>query len=50
MVGAAYNYSDPQGIAKWTKAITTAYLIFVLLGEVWMQNTSQMAYWQKTAY
>ena len=42
-----YNYSDPQGIAKWTKAITTAYPNFNIVGEVWMQNTSQMAYWQK---
>jgi hypothetical protein len=34
-------------IAKWTK-ITDEYPTFNIVGEVWMQNTSQMAYWQKT--
>jgi hypothetical protein len=34
-----YNYSDPQGIAKWTKSITTAYPNFNIVGEVWMQNS-----------
>jgi glycosidase len=42
-----YNYSDPKGIAKWTKSITDEYPKFNIVGEVWMQNTSQMAYWQK---
>jgi hypothetical protein len=41
-----YNYSDPKGIAKWTKSITDEYPKFNIVGEVWMQNTSQMAYWQ----
>jgi glycosidase len=37
-----------KGIAKWTKSITDEYPTFNIVGEVWMQNTSQMAYWQKT--
>jgi len=42
-----YNYSDPQGIAKWTKSITDEYPNFNIVGEVWMQSQAQMAYWQK---
>lgn len=42
-----YNYSDPKGIAKWTKAITDEYPNFNIVGEVWMQNQAQIAYWQK---
>ena len=42
-----YNYSDPEGIAKWTKAITDEYPNFNIVGEVWMQSQAQMAYWQK---
>jgi len=36
-----------EGIAKWTKAITNEYPNFNIVGEVWMQNQAQMAYWQK---
>ncbi|WP_291102349.1 MULTISPECIES: glycoside hydrolase family 13 protein [unclassified Flavobacterium] len=42
-----FNYSDPIAIAKWTKAITDEYPNFNIVGEVWMQNQAQMAYWQK---
>jgi glycosidase len=42
-----FNYSDPEGIAKWTKAITDEYPNFNIVGEVWMQNQAQIAYWQK---
>lgn len=42
-----FNYSDPEGIAKWTKAITNEYPNFNIVGEVWMQNQAHMAYWQK---
>lgn len=42
-----YNYSDPKGIAKWTKSITDEYQNFNIVGEVWMQSQAQMAYWQK---
>ena len=42
-----FNYADPKAIAKWTKAITNEYPNFNIVGEVWMQNQAQMAYWQK---
>ena len=42
-----YSYNDKEGIAKWTKAITDEYPHFNIVGEVWMQNQAQMAYWQK---
>lgn len=42
-----YNYSDPKGIATWTKAITDEYPKFNIVGEVWMQNQAQISYWQK---
>jgi glycosidase len=42
-----YSYNDKEGIAKWTKAITDEYPHFNIVGEVWMHNQAQMAYWQK---
>jgi glycosidase len=42
-----YNYSDPAGIASWTKAITNEYPNFNIVGEIWMHDQAQMAYWQK---
>ncbi|HLA57072.1 MAG TPA: glycoside hydrolase family 13 protein [Flavobacterium sp.] len=42
-----YSYCDKPGIAKWTKAITDEYPDFNIVGEVWMHNQAQMAYWQK---
>jgi neopullulanase len=42
-----YSYNDKVGIAKWTKSITDEYPNFNIVGEVWMHNQSQMAYWQK---
>jgi hypothetical protein len=33
-----YNYSDPTGIASWTKAITDEYPNFNIVGEIWMQS------------
>jgi hypothetical protein len=46
-VSDTYNYSDPAGIASWTKAITDEYPNFNIVGEIWMQSQAQMAYWQK---
>jgi hypothetical protein len=43
-----YNYSDPKGIAKWTKSITDDILNSILLAKYGCK-THQMAYWQKTA-
>lgn len=42
-----YSYCDKEGIAKWTKAITDEYPNFNIVGEVWMYQQAQMAYWQK---
>ncbi|TRX35274.1 alpha-amlyase [Flavobacterium sp. ZT3R18] len=42
-----YSYCDKKGIAKWTKAITDEYPNFNIVGEVWMHEQAQMAYWQK---
>ncbi len=42
-----YSYNDKKGIAKWTKAIMDEYPKFNIVGEVWMHDQAQMAYWQK---
>ena len=42
-----YSYNDKVGISKWTKAITDEYPYFNIVGEVWMHDQAQMAYWQK---
>ncbi len=42
-----YSYNDKESIAKWTKAIMGEYPNFNIVGEVWMHNQAQMAYWQK---
>ncbi len=42
-----YSYNDKNGIAKWTKAIMDEYPSFNIVGEVWMHDQAQMAYWQK---
>ncbi len=42
-----YSYNDKEGISKWTKAIIDEYPNFNIVGEVWMHDQAQMAYWQK---
>lgn len=42
-----YSYNDKEGIASWTKAIMDEYPNFNIVGEVWMHDQAQMAYWQK---
>jgi glycosidase len=42
-----YSYNDKESIAKWTKSIMDEYPNFNIVGEVWMHNQAQMAYWQK---
>ncbi len=42
-----YSYNDKEGIAKWTKAIMEEYPNFNIVGEVWMNDQSQISYWQK---
>jgi len=42
-----YSYNNKEAIAKWTKAIMDEYPNFNIVGEVWMHNQAQIAYWQK---
>lgn len=42
-----YSYADKNGIANWTKAITDEYPNFNIVGEAWLYNHAQIAYWQK---
>ena len=42
-----YSYNHKEGIAKWTKALMDEYPHFNIVGEVWLHNSAQIAYWQK---
>ncbi|AOZ98756.1 glycoside hydrolase family 13 protein [Flavobacterium commune] len=42
-----YNYSEPEYISKWTKAISDEYPNFNLVGEITMRNQGLLSYWQK---
>ncbi|SHH73749.1 glycoside hydrolase family 13 protein [Leeuwenhoekiella palythoae] len=42
-----YSYNDKEGISKWTKAIMDEYPNFNIVGEVWLHDQAQIAYWQK---
>lgn len=42
-----YSYNDKEGIAIWTEAIMAEYPHFNIVGEVWMHQQAQIAYWQK---
>ena len=42
-----YSYNDKEGIAKWTKAIMDEYPHFNIMGEVWLNQSAQVSYWQK---
>ncbi|MGI9547764.1 MAG: glycoside hydrolase family 13 protein [Flavobacteriaceae bacterium] len=42
-----YSYNDKNTIAKWTKAIMDEYPSFNIVGEIWMHQQAQIAYWQK---
>ncbi len=42
-----YSYNSKEAIAKWTKAIMDEYPNFNIVGEIWMHNQAQIAYWQK---
>ena len=44
-----YSYNDKEAISKWAKSITDEYPNFNIVGEVWMHNQVQMAYWQKNS-
>ena len=42
-----YSYNDKEAIAQWTKAIMDEYPNLNIVGEVWMHDQAQMAFWQK---
>lgn len=42
-----YPYNDKDGMAKWSKAITDEYPNFNIVGETWMYDPAQIAFWQK---
>ncbi|WP_306349978.1 glycoside hydrolase family 13 protein [Flavobacterium sp. '19STA2R22 D10 B1'] len=42
-----YSYNDKAAIAQWTKSITDEYPYFNIVGEVWMHDQAQIAFWQK---
>lgn len=42
-----YSYNDKEGVANWTKAIMDEYPNFNIVGEIWMHDQAQIAYWQK---
>jgi glycosidase len=42
-----YSYNEKEGIAKWTKAIMAEYPNFNIVGETWLHDQAQIAYWQK---
>ncbi len=42
-----YSYNDKESMAQWTQAIMDEYPNFNIVGEVWMHNQAQIAYWQK---
>ncbi|MDT0649913.1 glycoside hydrolase family 13 protein [Autumnicola edwardsiae] len=42
-----YSYNDKEGIAEWTETIMEEYPNFNIVGEVWLHDQAQIAYWQK---
>ncbi|THD69772.1 alpha-amlyase [Robertkochia marina] len=42
-----YSYGNKEGMTAWTKAIMDEYPNFNIVGEVWMHDQAQNAYWQK---
>ena len=44
-----YPYPDKYFMARWAKELTDEYPRFSMVGEVWLNSVSQVAYWQKGA-
>ncbi|WP_163400774.1 glycoside hydrolase family 13 protein [Flavobacterium fluviatile] len=42
-----YNYSDKTAMANWAKSVTNEYPNFNIVGEIWMNNQANLAFWQK---
>jgi glycosidase len=44
-----YPYNDRDAMAKWAKAITNEYPNFNIVGETWLYNPQDIAFWQKNS-
>jgi len=44
-----YPYNDREAMAKWAKAITDEYPHFNIMGETWLYNSQDIAFWQKNS-
>jgi neopullulanase len=44
-----YPYNDRDAMSKWAKAITDEYPHFNIVGETWLSNSQDVAFWQKDA-
>ncbi len=44
-----YSYNNRETIAEWTKAIMDEYPSFNIVGEIWMHDQAQIAFWQKNS-
>ncbi|WP_224485186.1 glycoside hydrolase family 13 protein [Robertkochia aurantiaca] len=42
-----YSYGNKKAMAEWTNAVMKEYPNFNIVGEVWMHDQAQIAYWQK---
>lgn len=45
-----YPYSDQKFLSDWGKIILDEYPNFNIVGEIWLTNTSYLAYYQKDSY
>lgn len=44
-----FSYNDKNVIAEWTKKVMEEYPDFNIVGEIWMHDQAQIAYWQKNS-
>ncbi len=44
-----YSYNNKETIALWTKAIMDEYPSLNIVGEIWMHDQAQIAFWQKNS-
>jgi neopullulanase len=44
-----YPYNDRNAMSQWAKAILSEYPHFNLVGETWLHNSEEIAFWQKDA-
>jgi neopullulanase len=44
-----YTYNDRDAMAQWAKAITDEYPLFNIMGETWLFNPQDIAFWQRNS-